>query len=126
MSSSVVGRSDRPEPLLTRSVPLDAAQGRPISQPRLLSPGPWALQARAHDLQLDSLALQFDRPDLEIHTDGRDVRFGVRVVCESEQETGFPYARVSDQEELRWSRARAGVRVRVRVAVGWREGGRSA
>lgn len=53
-----------------------------------------------HDLQLDSLALELDRPDLEIHTDGRDVRFGIGVVCESKQETGFPYARVSDQEEL--------------------------
>jgi len=53
-----------------------------------------------YDLQLDSLALQFDRPDLEIDTDGRDIGLGVGVIGESEEKTGLSDTRISDQEKL--------------------------
>ena len=36
----------------------------------------------------------------EVNTDGRDVAFCVGVVCESKQQAGFSYSRISDQEEL--------------------------
>eukprot|EP00632_Arachnochrysis_sp_CCMP2950_P005168 CAMPEP_0185700974 /NCGR_PEP_ID=MMETSP1164-20130828/8228_1 /TAXON_ID=1104430 /ORGANISM="Chrysoreinhardia sp, Strain CCMP2950" /LENGTH=465 /DNA_ID=CAMNT_0028367945 /DNA_START=337 /DNA_END=1731 /DNA_ORIENTATION=+ len=71
--AAVVRRRDRPEPLLTRGVP---------------------------DLQLDRLALELDRPDLEVHPDGRDVRLGVRVIGEAQQKARLPDARVPDEEQL--------------------------
>ena len=66
-------RSDCPEPLLARGVP---------------------------DLQFDGLAVQLDGADLEIDPDGGNVRLGVCVVGETEQEAGFAHAGVSDQEQL--------------------------
>jgi hypothetical protein len=42
---------------------------------------------KAYDLQFNGLSLQLDRPNLEIHSDGRDVRFSVGIVGESKQET---------------------------------------
>ena len=36
----------------------------------------------------------------EINTNGRDVGLGVGVIGESEEKTGFPDTRVSDQEKL--------------------------
>jgi hypothetical protein len=56
--------------------------------------------SQTYDLQLDSLSLQLDRPDLEIDTDGRDVGLGVGVIGESQEKTGFPNTRISDQEKL--------------------------
>lgn len=53
-----------------------------------------------HNLQLHCLPIQLNRPDLEVHANGRDVALRVRVVGEPEQQTRFPHARVSDQQQL--------------------------
>lgn len=66
-------RSDCPEPLLASGVP---------------------------DLQFDGLAVQLDGADLEIDPNGGNVRLGVCVVGETEQETGLAHAGVSNQEQL--------------------------
>ena len=58
------------------------------------------LACRVPDLELDRLALEFDGADLEVYADGRDVRLGVGVVCEAEEEARLADARVADQEEL--------------------------
>jgi len=71
--AAVVRRSDRAETLLAGRVP---------------------------DLQLDRLAFQLDRADLEIDADRRDVRLGVRVVCKTQQKTRLTDARVADQQQL--------------------------
>lgn len=37
----------------------------------------------------------------EVDTDGRDVRFGVSIVCESKQQARLSNARVSDKQQLK-------------------------
>jgi hypothetical protein len=54
----------------------------------------------SYDLQLDRLSFQFDRSDLEIDTDGRDVRFSVGVVGESKQQTRLSDTGITDQKEF--------------------------
>lgn len=58
------------------------------------------LACRVPDLEFDRLAFEFDGADLEIYADGRDVRLGVGVVCEPEEQARLADARVADQEEL--------------------------
>lgn len=36
----------------------------------------------------------------KVHADGRNVRFSVGVVCESKEQTGLSYTRVSNKEQL--------------------------
>jgi len=60
--------------------------------------GPKALLSRSvPNLQLDDLAFQFNGPDFlsrayEVDADGGNEAFSVGVVCEAEEEAGFPYA----------------------------------
>lgn len=63
-------------------------------------PGQRRARNGTHDLQLDSLALQLDGPDLEINSNGADVGFGVGVVREPEEETRLADTRVTNEEEL--------------------------
>ena len=55
---------------------------------------------RTYDLQLHRLAIELNRPDLEVDADGRDVALRVRVVGEPQQQAGFPDAGVADEEQL--------------------------
>lgn len=52
------------------------------------------------DLQLHSLAIQLNRTDLEINTDGGDERRSEGVFAETEETAGLAYARVSDQQKF--------------------------
>ena len=69
----VVGRCDGVEPLLAGGVP---------------------------DLQLDLLAAQLDRLDLEVDPDRRDERVVEGVVREPEEDARLPHPGVADQEQL--------------------------
>ena len=40
-----------------------------------------------HNLQLHSLALQLNSPDLEVNTNSADVALGICVICETQQKT---------------------------------------
>ena len=71
--ASVVRRRDCPEALLPGGVPY---------------------------LQLDALAVQLDRPDLEVDAYGRDERGGEGVFAEAEQAARLANAGVADQKEL--------------------------
>ena len=51
-------------------------------------------------LQLDGLAVELDRADLEVNADGGDMALGVRVVGEAQQQAGLAHARVADQHKL--------------------------
>ena len=53
-----------------------------------------------HNLQLDSLSLQLNGPNLKINTNGTDVAFGVRVVCETKEKTRFADSRVANEKKF--------------------------
>jgi len=53
-----------------------------------------------YNLQLHRLAIELDRPDLEVHPDSRDVALRVRVVGESQEQAGLSDAGVADEEQL--------------------------
>ncbi len=71
--AAVIRRRDGPEPLLPGRVP---------------------------DLQLDALAIQLDRSDLEVDPDGGDEGRCEGILAESEQAAGFAHARVANEQEL--------------------------
>jgi len=73
MCTSVVGRSNGPEALLSGCVP---------------------------NLKLHSLAVELDGADFKVHADGGDVALGVGVIGKSEQQTRLSNTRISDKEEL--------------------------
>jgi hypothetical protein len=52
------------------------------------------------DLQLDSLAIQLNRLDLEINTDSGDERRCELIITESKQETTLADTRVANQKQL--------------------------
>lgn len=52
------------------------------------------------DLQLHSLAIQLNRTDLEINTDGGDEGRSEGVFAETEETAGLAYAGVSDQQKF--------------------------
>ncbi len=52
------------------------------------------------DLQLYGLSVQLDGSDLEVDADGGDVRLGVGVVGEAEQQARLAHAGVADQQKL--------------------------
>lgn len=54
----------------------------------------------SYNLQLHCLAIELDRPDLEVHTNGRNVALGIGVVGEPQQQARLSDARVTDEEEL--------------------------
>ena len=54
----------------------------------------------SYNLQLHCLAIELDRPDLEVHTNGRNVALGIGVVGEPQQQARFPNARVANQQQL--------------------------
>ncbi|KAI7091953.1 small GTP-binding protein [Hortaea werneckii] len=54
----------------------------------------------SYNLQLYCLAIELDRPDFEVHTNGRNVALGIGVVGEPQQQAGLSDARVTDEEEL--------------------------
>jgi hypothetical protein len=58
------------------------------------------LARRVPDLQLDPLAVELDRPDLEVDADRGDEGRRERVLAEAQQAARLAYARVADQEEL--------------------------
>ena len=66
-----------------------------------------------HDLELDGLPIQLNRPDLKVHANGGDVRLSVRVIRETQQQTTLTHATVTYQQELEEKVAAGGV---------WREG----
>ena len=53
-----------------------------------------------HNLELNRLSLELDGTNLEVDADGGDVGLGVRVVCESEEETRLADTGVTDEEEF--------------------------
>jgi len=73
VGTAVVGGSDGAETLLSSGIP---------------------------DLKLDGLSVQVQGADLEIDTDGADVRLSVGIIDETEEEARLSDARVSDQEDL--------------------------
>jgi len=58
------------------------------------------LTGRVPDLKLDCLSVKLDRSDFEVNTDGRNVGFGVSVICESKEQTRFTDTGVSNKEQL--------------------------
>jgi hypothetical protein len=40
-------------------------------------------------LEFNSLALEFDCPNLEVDTDSRDIALGVGIVCKAEEQAGL-------------------------------------
>lgn len=50
------------------------------------------------DLELDTLPIQFDGPDLEINADSGDKGGRVGIVAEAQEQTGFTYTRIADEE----------------------------
>jgi hypothetical protein len=52
-------------------------------------------------LQLDRLAFELYRADFKVDADCADVGFGISVVGKTEEETGFAYARVADEQEFK-------------------------
>jgi len=73
MGSSVVGRSDGTETLLSSGIP---------------------------DLKLDCLSVKLDSADFKINANGRNVRFRVGIIGKPEKQTGFTDTGVSNEEEL--------------------------
>lgn len=53
-----------------------------------------------YNLQLHSLAIELDSPDLEVHADGRDVALSVGVVGETQQQARLSDAGVTDKQQL--------------------------
>jgi len=58
------------------------------------------LTSRVPDLQLDGLAIELDRPNLEVDADRADVALGVGVVGEAQEQARLADAGVADQHEL--------------------------
>jgi len=52
------------------------------------------------DLELDTLTIKLDRPNLEVDTNGGDERGGEGVLTEPQQTARLADARVTNQEEL--------------------------
>eukprot|EP00163_Fabomonas_tropica_P022923 TRINITY_DN4015_c0_g2_i2.p1 TRINITY_DN4015_c0_g2~~TRINITY_DN4015_c0_g2_i2.p1 ORF type:complete len:116 (-),score=8.99 TRINITY_DN4015_c0_g2_i2:275-622(-) len=52
------------------------------------------------DLQLDGLAVKLNGADLEIDTNGGDVRLSVGVVSKTKEKTGLSYTRITNKEKL--------------------------
>jgi hypothetical protein len=52
------------------------------------------------DLQLNTLAVQLNRPDLEVDTDGGDKGWRERVFAKAQQAARLADARVADKKEL--------------------------
>ena len=52
------------------------------------------------NLQLDSLPLELDGTDFEVHTDGADVALSICIVRKTQQRAGLSHTAVSDQEKL--------------------------
>jgi hypothetical protein len=50
------------------------------------------------DLEFDRFAIEFDRSDFEVNSNGADIAFGVCVISESQQETRLSDSRVADQK----------------------------
>lgn len=73
VGATVVGRCDGSETLLASSVP---------------------------DLELHSLAIELDGSDFEVDTNGGDVRLGVSVICETQEQTRLSDTRVTDKQQL--------------------------
>ncbi|KAI7506321.1 small GTP-binding protein [Hortaea werneckii] len=92
VGTAVVGRGDRPESFLAGSVPLCS----PISAYVICI----SVFTVSYNLQLYCLAIELDRPDFEVHTNGRNVALGIGVVGEPQQQAGLSDARVTDEEEL--------------------------
>ena len=60
-------------------------------------------RARAREgplLQLDGLAVELDRANLEVDADGGDMALGVGVVGEAQQQARLAHARVTDEHQL--------------------------
>jgi hypothetical protein len=75
--------------VLNRSCPAVSHCARILIQPRRNEE-----KAKRYNLQLDRLALELYRANLEVDADGRDVGFGVGVVGEAEEQAGLAHARV--------------------------------
>lgn len=73
MRSAVVAASDGAEALLASGVP---------------------------NLQLDRLAVELDRTNLEVHADGGDVGLRVRIVSKAEEEARLAHATVANENKL--------------------------
>ena len=58
------------------------------------------------NLELDHLAVELDRSDLEVDANGRDVRVRVRIVGETQEQARLADARVANQQELHTENAR--------------------
>lgn len=58
------------------------------------------LFCKSYNLELHSLAIELNGTNLEVDADRGDVRLGVCVVGESEQQAGLSYTGVSNEEEL--------------------------
>jgi hypothetical protein len=52
------------------------------------------LASRVPDLKLHAFVVNVDRPDLEVNTNGRDVRLAVLIVSKTQQECGLAHAYV--------------------------------
>ena len=52
------------------------------------------------NLELDGLPVELNGTDLKVDSNGRDVRFSVGIVGESEEETGFSNTGISDKQKL--------------------------
>ena len=76
--------------------------------------GPLAPRARplhnVPNLQLDRLAVQVDRADLEVDTNRRDVALRVRVVRKTEKKARLAHSRIADQQKLEQIVAARGTR----------------
>jgi hypothetical protein len=53
-----------------------------------------------YNLELDGLRVEVNRANLEVDTDGGDVRFSVRVVGETQQQARLADAGVADQQKF--------------------------
>ena len=49
----------------------------------------------AHNLEFDGLSFEFNRPDLEVDTNSRDIAFCVCIICKTQKKTRLSNARVS-------------------------------
>lgn len=58
------------------------------------------LAGRIPDLKLDDLAVAVQGLDLEIDTDGADVRVRPRIVGKTEKKAGLAYARIANKKNL--------------------------
>ena len=58
------------------------------------------LAGRVPNLQLDSLSVQLDRPDLEVDANRGNKGGCEGVFAEAQQAAGLAYARVADQQQL--------------------------